>query len=84
MTARSSGFSLIELLVVVAILGVLSAIGVSSYSGYIKSSEKKAAENIMQQVSLGQTEYYSVNGSYYSATGSNCTCLLYTSDAADE
>ena len=83
MTARSSGFSLIELLVVVAILGVLSAIGVSSYSGYIKSSEKKAAENIMQQVSLGQTEYYSVNGSYYSATGSNCTATSTTSTAIE-
>ena len=83
MTTRSSGFSLIELLVVVAILGVLSAIGVSSYSGYIKSSEKKAAENIMQQVSLGQTEYYSVNGSYYSATGSNCAATSTTSTAIE-
>ena len=83
MTTRSSGFSLIELLVVVAILGVLSAIGVSSYSGYIKSSEKKAAENIMQQVSLGQTEYYSANGSYYSATGSNCTATSTTSTAIE-
>ena len=83
MTIRSSGFSLIELLVVVAILGVLSAIGVSSYSGYIKSSEKKAAENIMQQVSLGQTEYYSANGSYYSATGSNCTATSTTSTAIE-
>jgi prepilin-type N-terminal cleavage/methylation domain-containing protein len=68
MTAKSSGFTLIELLVVVAILGVLSAVGIRSYSGYIKSSERKAAENIMQQISLGQTEYYSANGTYYSAT----------------
>ena len=83
MTTRSSGFSLIELLVVVAIFGVLSAIGISSYSGYIKSSEKKAAENIMQQVSLGQTEYYSANGSYYSATGSNCTASSTTSTALE-
>ena len=83
MTARSSGFSLIELLVVVAILGVLSAIGVSSYSWYIKSTEKKAAENIMQQVSLGQTEYYSANGSYYSATGSSCSATSTTSTAIE-
>tara|TARA_B110000116_G_C16416576_1_gene394305 strand:- start:183 stop:593 length:411 start_codon:yes stop_codon:yes gene_type:complete len=83
MTTRSSGFSLIELLVVVAILGVLSAIGISSYSGYVKSSEKKAVENIMQQMSLGQTEYYSGNGSYYSATGSNCTASSTTSTALE-
>ena len=83
MTTKSSGFSLIELLVVVAILGVLSAIGISSYSGYVKSSEKKAVENIMQQMSLGQTEYYSANGSYYSATGSNCTASSTTSTALE-
>jgi prepilin-type N-terminal cleavage/methylation domain-containing protein len=83
MTTKSSGFSLIELLVVVAILGVLSAIGISSYSGYVKSSEKKAVENIMQQMSLGQTEYYSGNGSYYSATGSNCTASSTTSTALE-
>ena len=83
MTTRSSGFSLIELLVVVAILGVLSAIGISSYSGYVKSSERKAVENIMQQLSLGQTEYYSGNGSYYSATGSNCSPTSNTSTAIE-
>ena len=83
MTTKSSGFSLIELLVVVAILGVLSAIGISSYSGYVKSSKRKAVENIMQQMSLGQTEYYSANGSYYSATGSNCTASSTTSTALE-
>jgi type IV pilus assembly protein PilE len=83
MTAKSSGFTLIELLVVVAILGVLSAVGIRSYSGYIKSSERKAAENIMQQISLGQTEYYSANGTYYSATGSDCTPTSATSTAIE-
>ena len=83
MTTKSSGFSLIELLVVVAILGFLSAIGISSYSGYVKSSKRKAVENIMQQMSLGQTEYYSGNGSYYSATGSNCTASSTTSTALE-
>ena len=83
MTTKSSGFSLIELLVVVAILGVLSAIGISSYSGYVKSSKRKAVENIMQQMSLGQTEYYSGNGSYYSATGSNCSPTSNTSTAIE-
>ena len=79
MTTKSSGFSLIELLVVVAILGVLSAIGISSYSGYVKSSKRKAVENIMQQMSLGQTEYYSGNGSYFSVSSSSCTPKSSTS-----
>ena len=74
MTTRSRGFSLIELLVVVAILGIVSAIGIIGYSGYVSSSKKKAVENGLMQLSLGQTEYYSDNSAYYgSAAGTTCT-----------
>ena len=65
MTTKSFGFTLIELLVVVAILGIIAAIGISSYSGYVSSTKKKSVENAMMQMSLGQTEYYSNNGYYY-------------------
>ena len=71
MTTKSSGFTLIELLVVVAILGIIAAIGIVSYNGYVDSAKKTSAKNIMQQISLGQTEYYSDNGFYY--TQGNCT-----------
>ena len=72
-TTKSSGFSLIELLVVVAILGVVAAIGTVSYSGYVSSTERKSAENLMRQVALGQTEYYSENGIYFSNSGCGAT-----------
>ena len=37
----NQGFSLIELLVVVALIGVLSGIGLIAYNLYITSSQKK-------------------------------------------
>ena len=67
-----SGFTLIELLVVVAILGILAAVGVISYNGYVGSAERKSAENLMQQISLAQSEHLSDNGIYYSVTEANC------------
>ena len=71
MITRSRGFTLIELLVVVAIIGILAAVGIVAYSGYVEASKKKSAENIMMQISLAQTEYYSDNSTYYNTPGSS-------------
>ena len=73
METKSSGFSLIELLVVVAILGIIAAIGTVAYSGYVSSAKKKSAQNIMLQISLGQVEYHSDFGDYYGDSASTCT-----------
>ena len=84
MTSKSSGFTLIELLVVVAILGIIAAIGIMSYNGYVGSAKKRSAENVMQQISLGQTEYYSDNGMYYrNSTGTSCNPTSTTSSAIE-
>ena len=68
METKSSGFSLIELLVVVAILGIIAAIGTVAYSGYVSSAKKKSAQNIMLQISLGQVEYRSDFGEYWGSS----------------
>ena len=84
MTSKSSGFTLIELLVVVAILGIIAAIGIMSYNGYVSSAKKRSAENVMQQISLGQTEYYSDNGIYYrNSTSTSCNPTSTTSSAIE-
>ena len=67
MTTKSSGFTFIELLVVVAILGILSSIGIVSYQGYVSGTRQKSIEKAMQQISLAQTEEYSNAGEYHTS-----------------
>jgi prepilin-type N-terminal cleavage/methylation domain-containing protein len=43
--ATKKGFSLVELLVVVAIIGVLAGVGIVAYNGYIDSAEETVIES---------------------------------------
>ena len=62
---------MIELLVVVAIIGTLAAIGTVAYNGYIGGAKKSAAKNAMQQIALQEQEYQSIYGDYFTQSG--CT-----------
>ena len=62
---------MIELLIVVAIIGTLAAIGTVSYNGYVGGAKKSAATNTMQQIALQEQEYQSIYGDYFTQSG--CT-----------
>lgn len=63
----SKGYTLIELMVVVAIIGIISAIAYPSYQGYTCDTYKGQAIADLNVCALGMERYYSNNFSYAGA-----------------
>ncbi|MBI2993664.1 MAG: pilin [Gammaproteobacteria bacterium] len=58
------GFTLIELMIVVAIIGILAAVAIPSYQDYTARAQVSEAIALTSQFKLQLTEYYVDNGSF--------------------
>lgn len=63
-----NGFTLIEIMVVVAILGILSAIALPSYQKYVQQSRRVAAQGHILEEAQRLERHFLKNGSYQGAT----------------
>ncbi len=61
------GFTLIELMVTVAIIAILAGIAYPSYQGYITRSRRADGFSALQQFAAAMERYYTTNGSYLGA-----------------
>ena len=62
--SQISGFTIVELLIVIVIIGILATIGFVSYKRIIDKGQAAATRNIVQQYSKVLGAFYADNGRY--------------------
>lgn len=68
MKKKRAGFTIIELMIALAIVSILAAIGYPSYLGYITKSRRSDGQVALLDLAHKMERYFTVNNTYAGAT----------------
>lgn len=72
---KQQGFTLIELVIVIAIVGILTSIALPMYRDYVIRANRTEAKAALVTISLAQERYFAANNTYATALASLGTVM---------
>ncbi len=63
--SRNHGMTLVELMVVVAVLATVTAIAIPAYTGYVTSSRIADCQNEASAIQIAEEEFFLANNTYF-------------------
>ncbi len=73
---KPAGFTLVELVITVAVLGILAAIALPSYQSYVKRANRSSAQSLMLDLANREQQYLLDNRAFLGGGASAVTTLL--------
>jgi len=75
---RSEGFTIVELLIVIVVIGILALLVITTYSGIQAKARNSKRQSDIQSLQTQMEAYFSQNGYYPSRTDMNTASWLNT------
>ena len=81
MKTNTAGFTLIELMITVAIVGILTAIALPSYQSHVTKTQRTDAQGALSSMGVAMERYFAANNTYVGAATGGTTAATAAPDA---